>query len=336
MLNRRTFHRQAATAAAATLAPWLGTARAQTADASRGPGSFPERPIRVIVPYPAGGVVDVVTRALTEPASALLPQRIVVENRTGADGRIGLDAVAKAAPDGYTLLAATPLVSVGEHLMPDMKGRAQDFAGIVAIAAPPSVFVVSAAVPAQTLREFVALAQARPGEMNVPNPGSGSSIHLAQELLFETTGMRVTNVNYKGQPPSLLDLGSGQLHFGLISQNLVLPLIRSGKVRALAVNASKRTRSLPEVPTIGEAGYPDALVQSWYGLAAPAKTPAPVLAWLGEQFQRAMALPEVKAKLEAMDAEVLGFNGARFDALIDQEFRRWGDLIRKRKIQAAT
>ena len=159
--------------------------------------------------------------------------------------------------------------------MPDMKTRSKDFVGVCGMAAAPTVFVVHSAVPARTLKEFVALAAARPGELNVANPGTGSSIHLAQELFFERTGLRLTDVSYKGQPPALLDLGSGLLQFALVSQNLILPLIRSGKVRPLAVNATTRTRSLPDVPTIAEAGYRDTLVQSWYGVAAPAKTPAP-------------------------------------------------------------
>ena len=336
-MKRRVFSMQAvpvwATLATVMAGGWPGAgAIAQTVAA--GPGGYPDKPIKIIVPYPAGGVVDVVIRAAAETASGLFPQRIVVESRPGADGRIGVDAVAKAVPDGYTLVAATAIIAVGEHLMPDMKGRAHDFAGIVAIAAPASVFVVSANVPARTLSEFIALAQARPGEMNVANPGAGSSIHLAQELLFETAGIKVTNVNYKGQPPSLIDLGSGQIQFALISQNLVLPLIKSGKVRALAVNAAKRTKSLPDVPTISEAGYPDALVQSWYGIAAPAKTPPALVAWLSEQFQRVMAMPETRTKLEAMDAEIMALSGPQFDVLIASEFKRWGELIRKRKIQA--
>jgi tripartite-type tricarboxylate transporter receptor subunit TctC len=194
------------------------------------------------------------------------------------------------------------------------------------------VFVVHDTVPARTLKEFVALA-ARPGEFNAANPGTGSSIHLAQELFFERTGIRLTNVSYKGQPPALLDLGSGLLQFALISQSLVLPLIQSGKVRALAVNAAARTRSLPEVPTIAQAGYPDILVQSWYGIGAPAKTPVPVVEWLSQQFQRALAMPEVRARLAATDAEILALDAARFTELIAVETRRWGALIHKRGIR---
>ena len=324
-MDRRQFHLHLLLAG---LVP--GMARAGTAPS---PDGYPDRPIRIVVPYPAGGVVDVVLRAVCDPLSNALPQRIVIENRPGADGRIGLDAVAKAPADGYTLLGVAPILAVGEHLMPEMKARSRDFVGVCGVAAPPTVFVVHDTVPARTLKEFVALAAARPGEFNAANPGTGSSIHLAQELFFERTGIRLTNVSYKGQPPALLDLGSGLLQFALISQSLVLPLIQSGKVRALAVNAAARTRSLPEVPTIAQAGYPDILVQSWYGIAAPAKTPAPVVEWLSQQFQRALAMPEVRARLAATDAEILALDAARFTELIAAETRRWGALIHKRGIR---
>ncbi|MGE8439990.1 MAG: Bug family tripartite tricarboxylate transporter substrate binding protein [Comamonas testosteroni] len=324
-MNRRQFHLRLLLAG---LVP--GMARAGTAPS---PDGYPDRPIRIVVPYPAGGVVDVVLRAVCDPLSDALPQRIVIENRPGADGRIGLDAVARAPADGYTLLGVAPILAVGEHLMPEMKARSRDFVGVCGLAAPPTVFVVHDTVPARTLKEFVALAAARPGEFNAANPGTGSSIHLAQELFFERTGIRLTNVSYKGQPPALLDLGSGLLQFALISQSLVLPLIQSGKVRALAVNAAARTRSLPEVPTIAQAGYPDILVQSWYGIAAPAKTPVPVVEWLSQQFQRALAMPEVRARLTATDAEILALDAARFTELIAVENRRWGALIHKRGIR---
>ena len=324
-MDRRQFHLHLLLAG---LVP--GMARAGTAPS---PDGYPDRPIRIVVPYPAGGVVDVVLRAVCDPLSNALPQRIVIENRPGADGRIGLDAVAKAPADGYTLLGVAPILAVGEHLMPEMTARSKDFVGVCGVGAPPTVFVVHDTVPARTLKEFVALAAARPGEFNAANPGTGSSIHLAQELFFERTGIRLTNVSYKGQPPALLDLGSGLLQFALISQNLVLPLIQSGKVRALAVNAAARTHSLPEVPTIAQAGYPDILVQSWYGIAAPAKTPTPVVEWLSQQFQRALAMPEVRARLAATDAEILALDAARFTELIAVETRRWGALIHKRGIR---
>lgn len=330
MINRRQFQARALTLLGATALP-TAAVRAETRPA--GPGGFPTKQIKLIVPYPAGGIVDVVARAVSDPLSADLPQRIIVENRTGADGRIGLNAVAQSPADGYTLLAATPIIAVGEHLMAEMAGRARDFAGICAIAAPPSVFVAWSGLAAKTLKEAVALAAAKPGELNVPNPGAGSSIHLGQELLFERTGVKVTNINYRGQPQALIDLAEGRLHFALISQSLALPLIQTGKLRALAVNAGKRTRSLPEVPTVAEAGFPEVLVQSWYGVAAPAKSPTPVLAYLSEQFLRTLAQPDTRAKLDAIDAEIMALGGSAFDALIASEHLRWGELIKKRGIK---
>ncbi|PRY99584.1 tripartite-type tricarboxylate transporter receptor subunit TctC [Jezberella montanilacus] len=306
--------------------------RSQAQQNIKSASGFPDRPIKLVVPYPAGGVVDIVMRAVTEPLSYDLAQRIVVENRPGADGRIGIDAVAKAPADGYTLIAATPILAVGEHLMAEMKGRSSEFAGVCAFAAPPSVFVVNSDVPATTLKEFIELARKKPGFYNAANPSTGSTMHLAQELFFEHAGITLTNVNYKGQPQSLPDLGQGSVHFGLLSQDLALTLIQTGKVRPLAMNMVARTRALPEVPTVAQAGFPDILVRSWYGVAVPAATPMPVRQFLDEQFQRNMKLPAVREKLDAMECEILGLDGAHFDELIQSEYKRWGELIRARNI----
>lgn len=329
-MKRRNFNINALGTLMATSLPWLSPSA--HAALPMGPGGFPDKPIRIVVPYPAGGIVDVVIRAVTDIMSNEMPQRILVENRTGADGRIGLDFVSKAPPDGYTLLAATPLLAVGEHLMEDMKGRSKDFAGICAIAAAPTVWVATSGLPSRTLKELVALATSKPGELNVANPGVGSSHHLTQELFFDSTGIKVTNVNYKGQPPSLIDLGAGRLQFSLISQNLALPLIQAGKLRALAVNADNRTRALPDVPTVAEAGFPNVLVQSWYGVAAPAKTPKPIVSYLSQQFAAAMAMPDIRTKLLAMDADIMALDGASLDVKIQTESKRWGELIRSRGI----
>ena len=326
-MDRRTFTQ----AALGELMPSvLRTAHAQQQIKSA--SGFPDRPIKLVVPYPAGGVVDIVMRAVTEPLSYDLAQRIVIENRPGADGRIGIDAVAKAPADGYTLIAATPILAVGEHLMAEMKGRSREFAGVCAFAAPPSVFVVNSDVPATTLQEFIELARKRPGFYNAANPSTGSTMHLAQELFFENAGIALTNVNYKGQPQSLADLGQGTVHFGLLSQDLALTLIQTGKVRPLAMNMVARTRALPQVPTVAEAGFPDILVRSWYGVAVPVATPLPVRQFLDEQFQRNMKQPAVREKLDAMECEILGLDGAHFDELIQSEYKRWGALIKTRNI----
>ncbi len=331
-MDRREFHTGSLAALAAAIASAPTVAQPLR---PAGPGGYPDRVVKLIVPYPAGGIVDVVMRSVVDPLSAELPHRILVENRAGADGRIGLKAALQAPADGYMLVAATPLVSVGEHLFPDVAGMSQNFVGVCGIAAPPSVWVAWSGLPASNLKQLLALATAKPDSLNVANPGSGSSLHLAQELLFERTGVKVVNINYKGQPPALPDMAEGRVHFGLISLGLALPLIQSGKLRALAVNAVKRTRSLPDVPTIAEAGFPEALVQSWYGVATLRGTPPAVVQYLSDQLLASLALPTVRSRFEAADNEILAQDATTFDALIKSEHQRWGSLIRSRGIKVA-
>ena len=245
-----------------------------------------------------------------------------------------MEAVAKAPADGYTICACTPLVVINEFLQPDPTFRGRDFTGIGGIAAPASVFVVPPSLPVHTMKEFADYARARPEQLNVPNPGTGSSIHLGQEMFFATTGIEVQLVGYKGQPPLIPDMIQNQLQFAMVSLSLVLPHIKAGRLRALAVNAQARTLSLPDVPTIIEAGYPQALVLSWYGLAAPAATPAPVIAWLARELQKVMARPETKTTLEGLDAQILPLDAAAFNTLMLQEASRWSKLIRERNIKA--
>ena len=328
-MDRRQFHAQAMALLAAAGAPCLAQTRAA------GPGGYPDRLVNLIVPYPAGGIVDVVTRTVAEPFGNGLPHRIVVDNRAGADGRIGLKAALQAPADGHMLVAATPIVAVAEHLFPDMAGLSQAFVGVCGIAAPPSVWVVWNGTPLRSLKELVAAAHASPGALNVVVPGAGSSLHLAQELLFDQTGIKLTNIQYKGQPPALPDLAEGRVQVALVSQNLALPLIQAGKLRPLAVNAARRTRSLPDVPTIAEAGYGETLVQSWYGIAAPKGTPAAVVQFLSDGLLATLAQPAVRGRYEAGDNEILAQDAATFDALIKAESRRWGALIRSRGIRVS-
>ncbi|TXI81210.1 MULTISPECIES: Bug family tripartite tricarboxylate transporter substrate binding protein [unclassified Cupriavidus] len=332
-MNRRAFGKTALHTALMLSAPgWLpALARAAT---PAGPGGFPHKPLRAVVPYPAGGVVDVTLRPALDRMSLDLPQRVIIENRPGADGRIAIDFASRAPADGYTLLGVSPVLVVAQSLYPDSGIRVQNFQALGAVAAVPSVAVVPDGVPARTLKEFVAWAKGRPDGINVPVPGNGSSLHLAQELFFDRTGIRATNVGYKGQPPSVPDLAAGQLQFALISQNLALPMIQARRLRPLAVNAEKRTRSLPDIPTMAEAGYPDLLVQSWYGLAVHAGTPQPLVDYLAGSLQTAMATPDVRHKLAALDAEILGLDAARFDAMMRAESTRWAALIKARNIKA--
>lgn len=296
--------------------------------------NFPSRPIRLIVPFPAGGVVDLVARAVTETAATDLGQPIVVEARPGANGNIGIAEFLRTPPDGYTILMGTPNLATNPLLMPAVtKWKTSDFVGVALVGAPPNVFVASPALPVKTMKEFVDLAKTQPGKLAVTNPGIGTSNHLGQELFFGLSGIELQNVMYKGQPQMIPDVVSGQVAFGLMTSALARPHILEGKLRALAVSSPRRLSDLPDVPTIAEAGYPDAMFLPWYGFVAQAATPKDVLTRLSEAMRRALASPEVNARLAKLGAVVTPLIGPEFDRLMASESRRWADLIRQRNIK---
>lgn len=322
-----TRRRLALAGASALSAPlWPATVRAQDA--------WPSKPVKVIVPFPAGGVVDLVTRAVTDRLAAVLKQPFVVENRPGANGNIGTEAVARAPADGYTLLTATPATVTQPMLSPNARFRTADFTGLGLIGAPPNLFVVSPSVPVKTLREFVDYAKARPGKLSVTNPGVGTSNHLGQELFFSLTGLQLVDVRYPGQPQMIGDLVSGQVQFGLLTGGLAVPHVKEGRLRALAVGAAKRWSPLPDVPTVGEAGWADAMFLPWYGLVAPVGTPRPIVKRLSDEVLAALQQPEVLARLEGMGTQVTPGSAEDFDTLIRGEIERWSRVIRERNIKA--
>ena len=296
--------------------------------------AYPSKPVRLIVPYPAGGVVDLVARAVADKISLNWGQVMVVEPRPGGNGNIGAEAAAGAAPDGYTLLAASPFIAVNPHLMPGLKFGPKNFAAVGLTASPPNVWVVPAALPVKTLKEFVAYAKARPGKLNAVNPGSGSSNHLGQELFWESTGIDIVNVNYKGQPPAIPDLLAGTVHIALMTNVLAVPQIKAGKLRPLAVSSPKRIKDLPDVPTVAEAGFADTLVLPWYGIVAPAGTPKEIVARLNSEINKALKSPDVIERLDKMGAQIFGGSAEEMDALIKAEFERWGKLVKARGIKA--
>jgi tripartite-type tricarboxylate transporter receptor subunit TctC len=296
--------------------------------------AWPSRPIKVVVPFPAGGVVDLVTRAVTDRLTNVFKQPFVIDDRPGANGNIGTEAVARAAPDGYTLLTGSPATVTQPLLSSSTRFKTSDFVGVGLIGAPPNLFVVSPSVPVKTLREFVEYAKARPGQINVSNPGVGTSNHLGQELFFSSSGLQLNNVRYPGQPQMIPDLASGQVQFGALTAALALPHVREGRLRALAISAPKRWSELPDVPTIGEAGFASAMFLPWYGLLAPASTPRPIIRRLSDEVLAALGTPEVIARLEKLGTQITPGSAEEFDALLRSETERWAVVIRERNIRS--
>jgi tripartite-type tricarboxylate transporter receptor subunit TctC len=322
----RTRRSLVAAAAAAPIASLPIAARAQDA--------WPSKPVRVIVPFPAGGVVDLVTRAVTDRLAVVLKQPFVVEPRPGANGNIGTEAAARAAPDGYTLVTATPATVTQPLLSQAARFKTSDFVGVGLIGAPPNLFVVTPSLPVKSVNELVEHARAQPGKLSVTNPGVGTSNHLGQELFFSQTKLQMVDVRYPGQPQMIPDIASGQVHFGLLTAALALPHVREGRLRALAISAPKRWSELPDVPTVAEAGFPEAMFLPWYGLAAPAGTPAPIVKRLSDEIVAALATPDVAARLDKMGTQVTPGSASEFDALMRSEVERWSRVIKERNIRS--
>lgn len=322
-----TFRRRLVGAAAGALPAGLlpGAARAQDA--------WPAKPVRVIVPFPAGGVVDLVVRSVTDRLAVTLKQPFVVEPRPGANGNIGTEAAARAPADGYTLLAATPATVTQPLLSPNAKFRTADFVGVGLIGAPPNVFVVTPSSPVKSMKELVEYVKSQPGKLTVSNPGIGTSNHLGQELFFSLTGLQMIDVRYPGQPQMIPDIASGQVHFGLVTAALARPHVLEGRLRALAISAPRRWNDLPDVPTVAEAGFAAAMFLPWYGLVAPAGTPRPIVRRLSDEIAAALATPEVMTRLDKMGTQVTPGSAEEFDALLRSEAERWTRVIRERNIR---
>lgn len=322
-----TFSRRLALTAVAALAaaPLLATAQA----------AWPSKPIRIIVSYPAGGVSDVVARALGDKLSAQLHTPIVVENKAGAGGSIGMDMVAKAAPDGYTLgfSAISPLV-LNPHLGKSPFDPAKDIAPVASVMYSPVLLMGTSANSAKDFRQLLATAQAKPGEVRWATSGLASLGHIMLEQIMLTSKVQITHVPYKGGGQQLNDALSGQ--FEVLSTNAgpaVMQQMKAGKLHALAVGAPKRLETLPDVPTLAELGMPAANMSSLFGIFAPAQTPPAVLERLNAEINKALALPDMKARLEATDNVPTGGKAADFARQIAAESETNARIIRAANIQ---
>jgi tripartite-type tricarboxylate transporter receptor subunit TctC len=264
--------------------------------------NYPNRAIHIVVPYPAGGIVDIIARAVTEQVGRDWKQTVVVEARPGGNSNIGTAAVARSDPDGYTWLVTGPAALVNPTLYKDAGWDAMKGLRCVGLAIwNQSVAVVNPSLPVKTLAEFVALARSRPGQLNFGNAGTGSSLDLTAQKLFQAADIKLTNVGYKGQPPALIDLITDLMNFEIVSLALALPHIKDGKIRPLAVFTENRIADLPDVPTIAEAGYPGASYVSWYGIYVPAGTPDAIAAKINDGINKALLNPDVQRQLSIAD-----------------------------------
>lgn len=285
---------------------------------------WPAKPLRLVVPFPPGGSTDSIGRLLAAELGKELGQTVIVENKGGANGNIGSDSVAKAAPDGYTLL----LSGVGSNainyaLYSSMPYQNRDFAHVSLLATGPNVLVANPEFPAQTLPDLVRLAKEQPDQYTHASSGSGSSGHLAMEMLKQAAGIQMVHVPYKGGAAAITDTIGGRVSVLFLNQDNLLPQVQAGKLRALAVASAQRNPAYPDTPTVAEAGYPGFAAESWFGLSAPTNTPEPVIAKLSEATRKAMSQPELRQKLEAVGFVVVGSDPASFSGFVNDEIAKW-------------
>ena len=297
---------------------------------------YPARPIRMIAPFPAGGLVDVLARAIGEELAKSLGQPIIVENKPGAGGNLGADIVAKAEPDGYTLLMTSPgIQSINQFLYKTMPFDPETaFAPIANVADMPMLVVVHPKVGVKSLKELIALAQSSPGKLTFGSAGVGTTGHLGQALLTHVARINVTHVPYRGAAPAVTDLVGGQIDGVVDNPPTVLPHIRSGAILPLAVGAKARLAVLPEVPTAPEAGLPDWEASSWFGVAAPAGTSPAVIKRLAAEIAKAVRQPSMDRFTRESGARMVGDTPEEFTQLIRAERRKWGEIIRAANITA--
>ena len=299
--------------------------------------SWPQRPVRVIVPFAPGGASDLMPRLVGEKLAAIWAQPVIIDNRAGAAGNIGMEAGAKAPPDGYTLLAApNGNLVVNPHMYSKLSYDVfKDLAPVTRIAAVQNVLVVNSEVPAGSMKEFIALARAKPGTLNFGSPGNGSQAHVGVELLKMQLGLDLVHLPYQGVGPAMKDLLGGRLQLMLAQVPSALPQIKAGKLRPLGVASSAPLAALPEVPTIAAAaGLPGYEAVSWYALMAPAGTPKDVVEKIHSDVAKVLQFPEVRERLAGMGAEPSGEAPAELAARIKSEYERWGEVVRKANIKA--
>ena len=302
--------------------------------AAHAQGQYPVRPIRIIVAYTPAGTTDILARALGQKFTEAWKQPVIVDNRPGANGNIGTEVAAKAPADGYTLLMATAGThGVNPGLYPKLPYDAvKDFAPISLTALVPNILVVNNALPVKNVQELIAYAKKNPGKLSFGSPGIGSTGHLSAELFKALAGIDMVHVAYKGSAPTLQDLMGGQVQVVIDNIPPYLPHVKAGKIRALAVTPAKRSPAAPELPTMAEAGVKGYDAASWFGLLAPAGTPADIVGQLSEETRRILNMPDVREKLLALGAQPAGSTPEEFARFIDAEIAKWNRVIRSANV----
>jgi tripartite-type tricarboxylate transporter receptor subunit TctC len=290
---------------------------------------FPSKPIRLIVPFPAGGPNDIIARVVGQRMSEIIKQPVLVDNRGGQGGVLGTDAVAKAAPDGYTIaISSAGALAISPSMEKVAYDTLKDFAPVTLVATVPEMLVVATNVPAKDMKELVDLAKAQPGKLNFASSGPGSLPHLAGELLKLTAGIDIVHVPYRGAAPAVNDLLGQQVQMTFLDLPVLLPQIKAGSLRPIAIGSPQRAPTAMDVPTTSESGMPDMIIENWYGMVAPAGTPPAIVAALNKIATEAMADSAVKEKLAAQGAVLIGDTPEHFRGFIDSEIKKWAKVIK--------
>lgn len=320
-MSGRRGRRGHAIAGAAVLAAAVGTAVPCLAQ------TYPQRPVRIVVNVTAGGGVDTTARALALHLSAVLKQPFVVDNRTGAGGSIGIELVAKAPPDGHTLLVCSSGIVTNAAFRPENYDPVRDFRPVSNLVATPYILIVTPSLPVKSVQDLVALAKAQPGTVRYGTSGAGGIVHLASELLAMLSNTKMTGVHYKGVNDGYPAVANGDVHWMVGASISAMPLVKAGRVRALAVTSAKRAKALPDLPTIAESGVPGYDMTGWFGMFAPAGTPKAIVDTLSAEARRGLQQPDFAARAEAQGTEILGSSPDELAKVVKAELETWRKVV---------
>jgi tripartite-type tricarboxylate transporter receptor subunit TctC len=291
--------------------------------------AWPSKPIRMIIAFPPGGPTDLVSRVLAQRLSEQLGQQVIVDNKPGAGGNIAAEMAAKAAPDGYTVFYNTSAIVIGPALYGKVNyDTLKDFAPVALTASVPLVLVVNPQLPAKSVKEFLEVAKTRSGALNYSSSGTGTITHLASAMLSTQAGVQTQHIPYKGSAPGLVDLVAGQTQFMIDTMNTVLPYVRDNRLRALAVTSSKRSALMPDLPTMAEAGVAGFEAAAWQGIVVPVGTPADIVQKLNVEVNKALQNPDLRGRLAAQGADILGGTSAEYAAYLRAEMPRWAKAVK--------